>query len=278
MKIVLINIELEPSLFIPMAQEMLTRAGHECKYMHIRLLRGTYDKKLLKKISRQITDIEPDAGLIGFSIMTHEYFPCRDLIRELRKRTDAKIILGGIHPTVRPMECLDIADFICVGEGEYALVELADRLDENRNASDIQNIYTKDQRELIGRKQRPLVQDLDDLPVPSFDLKKWYIYFDDRLQCVAKNPKIINRIFPKTYILMTARGCPYKCSYCVNAVLGKLDKDYSKIRRRSNKHVIEEIMRVKKVFNFREDICFIDDDFFSLSEDMMKDLMRMYKK
>ncbi|MBT3224305.1 MAG: B12-binding domain-containing radical SAM protein, partial [Proteobacteria bacterium] len=66
-----------------------------------------------------------DAQLVGFSVMTHYFDAARQLSEAVRQRyPDKKVIWGGFHPSARPGECLEYADFVAQGDGEELLLEL----------------------------------------------------------------------------------------------------------------------------------------------------------
>lgn len=276
MNIALVSIESSPSLVFPMMQEMLRQRGHGCNIIHVSL--HCYDDAFLKDFAQKIVEIGDSPGLIGISTLTNSFTACRDLVRHLRELTSAKIILGGIHPTVKPEEALEVADYVCVGEGEYALVELAGRLEQNQPTHDIQNIYTEADGRVVKNPLRPLIQNLDELPVPAFDLAHFYVFHQGRICHLAQNPDIIHSVYSSIYFIITSRGCPYVCTYCLNSALIQIDKAYRKIRRRSNQHIIQELRNFKKVYRQTVTIGFVDDDFCAQSEDNLANFLKLYKE
>jgi len=58
-------------------------------------------------------------------------------------------------------------DIICRGEGEWALLELADKMDEKRDITDTLNCWFKTDQKIIKNQQRPLIENLDDLRFPD---------------------------------------------------------------------------------------------------------------
>ena len=94
---------------------------------------------------------------------------------------------------------------MCVGEGEDALLELADAMEEGRNGDDIANLWFKHEGRIKENPVRPLKQNLDELPFPDKSL------FSDK-----------GVLDPHEYNLMAGRGCPFRCSYCGNNMWRKL--------------------------------------------------------
>ena len=154
-----------------------------------------------------------------------------------------------------------MADYVCVGEGEDAMVELASRIENSERTDNIKNIYTKLDGKIIENELRPLIEKLDDLPVPSFNLDNLYRYYQGNILCLAEHQHLYNQMFPDYYFIITSRGCPYRCSYCLNSALININRSYIRLRRRSNHHIISELKNLRKVYKQRVTIGFVDDDF-----------------
>lgn len=276
MKVILLNLEASPAPILPVMQEMLINSGHTCKYINISI-NNKYDQELLNDLAKQIATIGNNPGLIGISCMTNSFMNCAILTKHLRKYTDAKIIFGGIHPTVKPLEALEVADYVCVGEGEEALVELASRLENSERTDNIKNIYTKVDGKIIKNELRPLIQNLDELPVPNFRLDDLYGYYQGQILCLAQHQYLLDRMY-QAYFIVTSRGCPYRCTYCLNSALINIDKSYIRLRRRSNLHVINELKNLRKAYQRPVTIGFVDDDFCAQSEANLEKFMDLYKQ
>ena len=81
----------------------------------------------LDRIGRDVERIAPD--LIGFSVLTNQYKYALDIAASLKARFDVPLVFGGIHPTMDPSGTLaeKVVDYICVGEGEEALLETCEK-------------------------------------------------------------------------------------------------------------------------------------------------------
>ena len=73
------------------------------------------------RIIDQTIEAASQSDLIGISFMTQYFSAAVQLTRAIKKKLSVPVIWGGVHPTVRPEECLEYADIVCVGEGEEAL-------------------------------------------------------------------------------------------------------------------------------------------------------------
>ncbi|MCL4235919.1 MAG: cobalamin-dependent protein, partial [Deltaproteobacteria bacterium] len=197
---------------VQMLSAVLRRAGHETRLFFDPLL---FDDMLLsvKPLARVFDHtpfllgrlVEWNPGLVCFSVVTFDYAWARRTARAVRERLpNAKIVFGGIHVTSVPDEVLASgeADFIVVGEGEGALVDLALALETGDDPSAIDNIGV---RGGTVRAPRPLIQDLDALPFADKAL-----YYDE------------HPLFRIGYTIVSGRGCPIDCAYCHNNIQSKI--------------------------------------------------------
>jgi radical SAM superfamily enzyme YgiQ (UPF0313 family) len=203
---------------------------------------------------------KPD--LVGFSVITGGQQWSLDTAKRIKSALNCKIIFGGPHPTYFPeIIKYEQVDYICRGEGEYALLELTEAIERGRDTSGISNIWCKSGDEVIKNEVRDLIDDLDTLPFP--DRSIYYKYPD------------IRRMPQKRF--MATRGCPYDCSFCSNHVLRLLyHKKGNYVRRRSVKNVISEIINVKNKYTLQT--VYFDDDTFTLDYKWIFDFFREYRQ
>lgn len=161
------------------------------------------------------------------------------------------VILGGPESANYPTEYLRAgADVIVIGEGEAALAELLPALASvgPRRLSDIRGIvFSNDAGEPVHTAQRAKIPDLDALPFPDREAIDHQKYLDVWRQ--HHGASSIN--------LITARGCPYRCTWCSHAVYG-----YSH-RRRSPSNVAQEVAWI--VDRYNPDQLWYADDVFTIS-------------
>ena len=181
--------------------------------------------------------------------------------RELKKlRPDVTSVFGGAHPTYFPdLIYEDGVDGVCIGEGEYAILDLVRALENGHSPKDIENWWVKEDGVVHKNPVRPLIDDLDALPLP------------DREAFAASVPASGLHA-----IVMTGRGCPYGCTYCYNHLYQRLYEGKGKlIRRRSVEHVIREL-RLLKDEGYRF-IRFMDD-LFILQADWVHEFSQAYAR
>lgn len=276
MEVTLISIENSPSLIFPVMQEILIKAGHKCKYIFTPL-QGSSDE-YIKNLAEQIASISKNSKLIGFSCMTNTFPASISLIKSLKKYTNAKIVVGGVHPTLKPFDFTEYVDYVCVGEGEEALLELANKISQDKKTDNIENIYVKKGDKLIVNPLRPIPDNLSSLPTPEFNFKETYMERDGKIVSLDQNKNLIKNFYNKYYYIITSRGCPYRCKYCLNGALIKIHKGYIKIRRRSNEHVLEELRKIKKILPKETILGFVDDDFCAQPLENLREFCLKYKK
>jgi len=195
-------------------------------------------------------------GIIGIGVRS-SFLKIASLITErVRNELGTPVVWGGTHPTVAPEESIEIADMICIGEGEHPMSELAQRISRGQRVTDIQNLWVRKDGRIFRNPIRPLIQDLDSLPFPDYGGEGKYFIEDGEIS--HEDPAL--RAF--NLDVLTSRGCPYHCSYCSNSIFKTIYKGKGKIvRRRSVSNVIEEIRSVSKHFPRLRRIDFIDEVF-----------------
>jgi radical SAM superfamily enzyme YgiQ (UPF0313 family) len=93
------------------------------------------------------------------------------LNRRIKKEFDVFSVFGGPHPTCVPeMIQEDGVDGVCVGEGEFAMLDLLERLTASAHVRDIMNWQIKENGIIYRNPVRQLIEDLDSLPHPDRSL------------------------------------------------------------------------------------------------------------
>jgi anaerobic magnesium-protoporphyrin IX monomethyl ester cyclase len=236
-------------------------------------------------ILEQVAVLCQGAGLIGISLMTNQFFRAQQLTKYLRARLDIPIVLGGVHPTLRPQECLEFADIICIGEGEGAIVDLARRLSQRDTYHDVANLWCRLPNGEIGcTPSRPLIRDLDSLPLPDRGPSNHYVLDQSRIRPLTE--ELFRRYMHGigldkdglTYPLMTSRGCPHRCAYCTNSAFVELYPEWQHVRRRTISSVIEEIQSFRRQYPSTTSVAFFDDEFLAVPQERLREFAEQYKE
>ncbi len=191
---------------------------------------------------------------VGFSLLSAFVPLAEKLSIRLRQRLPkVKILWGGVHPWFTPEESLELADVICIGEGEDAMLEFA--ADPTR--TDIQNLWFKVDGSIIRNPKRPLVQSLDRFPMFVFGHNE-YLLENNQIDLISieQDPGF----YHDGYYIASQRGCPYQCTYCSNSLKRTEYCGEAYLRRRSHEHVYRELeLRIPQ---FNIDCLRVLDDVF----------------
>lgn len=139
---------------------------------------------------------------------------------------DKYLVIGGVHATLNPSEVIsDYFDAVCVGEGEYPILELCRQIEANTIPHGISNLWIKSPDGRIEKNPpRPFIQDIDSLPFP--DRTIWMSWIKEQRGSELS--------------VLLGRGCPYGCTYCCNHVLKKVAPG-KYVRFRSPENIIKEV-------------------------------------
>lgn len=165
-------------------------------------------------------------------------------INSSRKRKEFSYLIGGHGPASAPSFFLQKsgADFVGIGEGETTIVELLNAI-RHGNKQEIQQVQgiaflTKRKKyggggELFVTPRRSLIQNIDEIPMPAYDL------FDINHYSLMRMPNISHNA--RSMSILSGRGCTFRCNFCY-----RLDKGF---RPRSSKSIIYEINFLKDKYN-----------------------------
>lgn len=234
---------------------VLKKAGHRVKII------GTDISNPRRKLLKECFKFKPD--VVGLSIVTPLVNRAQTVARIIKDNLRGVfIIAGGPHPTILYNETLKEGNIdVCViGEGEVTAVDLLESLSCSRPLEEVKGIAFLKGEEVIVTKEREYIQDLDNLPFVDRQLMPREVIYG-RAGYPLGNPCML---------LMTVRGCPYRCSFCqptVDKIFGR------KFRRRSVKNTIDEIIELKVRYNIHG--LWINDDTFMLDNDWTEEFCNL---
>lgn len=233
---------IHPPLGLGYIASTLRKAGYE-----ISIYDGTRHNALEEDFIEAIETSHPD--LIGISLFCRGQNKVRKLVSRIKKRFDIPIVIGGPQASALSDYILENfeTDFVIIGEGEVVIKKLAEEIETGKKRYDkIEGLGYKDGIRRQINKRAPLIEDLDSLPFPAWDLMPPEKYRIVPILSPAKG-------FPIAPII-TSRGCPYECTFCATNVTWE-----RKLRTRSPANVIKEIKYLIKDFGVKE-IHFCDDN------------------
>jgi len=205
--------------------------------------------KELKKILHSI-----DFDIIGTTAFTSTIKRAFNVLKMAKELKACTTVIGGAHATALPIETLDniFLDIVVKGEGEVTFLEIVKTLRANRSLKGVKGIYYKNNGKIISTPERPLIENLDELPFPAYHLLPMKKYKISNHHAVGHGRKINLHPF---FIIFTSRGCPFNCTFCASHLTWK-----RRVRYRSPENVIKEIDFLVKNYNVKN-IDFYDDTF-----------------
>lgn len=233
------------------------RTEHKANIIDFTYHRGDWKRHLKKNIE----SFKPD--IIGISTVSMFMQYTKKIAKEIKEKYGLPVILGGYHPTLCPEDAISPAevDAICIGDGEYALTEYLDAMKKGTTKKGIRGIWYKEEGKIYKNPLRELIQDVDSLPIPNYDL------WEDLDKFIFYNGVI--------YFIGT-RGCPFPCTYCSefpmrDAVPGKHfrvrdPKAYAREMKTQYEKYKDRGMKVAHTF----------DPVFSINRDWVRDFTDEY--
>jgi len=232
---------------------VLHERGHKVKVLDFNCYIGNEEKRLFDALA-WVPDIIT-ISIFPASIPTYE--EARKIVTFCKRnqKKDTCYIAGGPGVTLEPekfmQENKNYFNFGIVNEGEFTLAELIDSLEKGGDFQTMPGLVFYSGEKIIRTEDRPFIKELDKLPFPDYRL------FDS-----VGSRKIVE------YPLITSRGCPFNCIFCLNKELSK-----RRWRGRSADNVVSEMeVAVKK---YDSSFVYIWDDHFSLDVKRAVDICKL---
>jgi len=242
---------------------ILKRNGHRVNYF-------SYDSwEASKALFTRINLFNP--LVVGLSVTASTFNSAVKVAKQIKmKFPKITIIMGGVHPTIFP-ECIYVSqsiDAICLGEGEYVLLDFIRNLKKN-DGSHVKTIgfWVRNKRNKIIKNPTPTTLiDVNTLPIPDRS-----IFLDES---ILKFPReYYHNRFGLEFIF--SRGCPFECTYCSNHALKKFYGPRF-VRFKSPRQAIKEIRYVMK--HYRYDYFRFHDDTFTVNSRWLSAFLNEYSK
>jgi radical SAM superfamily enzyme YgiQ (UPF0313 family) len=184
----------------------------------VAIVNAKLDRMTAADTLKRVLSLRPD--IVGITAMTHEINMASKLAASLKKdRPDLFIVIGGVHVTALPQETIkanSAFDAGIIGEGERSFLDIIRKIEKkDYDLSELHGVVYRKNGDVVLSLPSERIGDLDELPFPA-----WHMFQN-----------------ATEYILITSRGCPFSCLFCMRA-LGQ------QVRKRSASNVVDEIEKV----------------------------------
>ncbi len=211
------------------------------------------EKIMLKDILEEIENHQ--VQIVGLSSFVANHGNGMRIAKHIKEKyPNITIVMGGPHASFLAEEILKEGDvdFVSMFEGEITFTEIVDAVINKKPTNNIQGISYLNDGEFVQTEARPLIENLDDIDIPAWDLFKLDAY-------------------TQPGVIITGRGCPYKCIFCAASVISG-----ARYRKRSTKNVVDEIEYLNKKYSLNS--FFFADDTFSADEEHCVDICREIRR
>lgn len=252
-----------PPLGTLIAAACAREEGHEVK------LHDTFFAKDARALAPVLDGFEPDVLVIyddGFNYLTKMCLSnMRDAamkMQDLARQRGCKVVVSSSDAADHYTKYLKGgADYVMIGEGEQTLIGLLDLLAKGKvDCHHIRGLAYVENGEVKLTAPRPVMRELDDLPLPAWDLVDIRPY---REMWVRRHGFFSINV-------ATTRGCPYKCNWCAKPIYG------NSYHMRSPASVIAELKMLRDLF--QNDHVWFCDDIFGLKRSWVTEFADLVRK
>ena len=190
---------------------------------------------MYKDFENKVNEFNPD---IIFASIVEDTFPIFINFMERIKNKKIKCLAGGVFPSSAPERviALDFVDYVCRGEGEGALVDLANALENNTDPTNIANLWIKKDGKIVSKNRIRPALDVNTLPVQDLSI------FED----ISLYRPMMGKVYRMAPV-ETQRGCPYACKFCNSPEKNEFYNAQEAgrfFRKRTMKHLHTELKKI----------------------------------
>jgi anaerobic magnesium-protoporphyrin IX monomethyl ester cyclase len=251
-----------PPLGTLYAAALMRKNGFEVGLFDTNLLAApTTIIPILKKTTPKYLVIYDDGfNYLTKMCLTNMREACFEMIA-IGKKNNCIVIVCSSDATDHYEKYLDKgADFIIQGEGEITLLELINSIENNQSVEVIPGIVYRKETTTCVNPKRAVLQNLDELPLPAWDLVDMNSY-----KAIWKQSNQ-----PFTLNIATTRGCPYKCNWCAKPIYG------NRYNAHSPEYIVNEMAYLKEQFGVTR--FWMCDDIFGLKPNWVQEFNRELNK
>ncbi|HLA56173.1 MAG TPA: radical SAM protein [Flavobacterium sp.] len=251
-----------PPLGTLYAASLMRENGYDVDLFDTNLLSNPFDIQpfLEYKSPKYLVIYDDGFNYLTKMCLTNMREACFEMIR-LGKAQNCTVIVCSSDSTDHYGKYLEKgADFIIQGEGELTLLELLNGIEKSASLTDIPGIVFKNESQIQVNQKKPVLQNLDELPMPAWDLIDMNAY----KLIWAESGK------PFTLNIATTRGCPYKCNWCAKPIYG------NRYNSHSPQYIGEHIQFLREMYGVKR--FWMCDDIFGLKPNWVTDFSEELKK
>lgn len=241
----------------------LKQAGYSVDCLNL----NHYDGLIVSLINNALDTKKYDFVCTGGNALM--YSAIETIINSARKHESSpRIVLGGPIITSEPdlvYKALN-PDFAVLGEGEETIIELLECLEQNKSLDEVKGIgYRGADGNVVFNARRDPVRDINALPIPDYE----GFGFPEQIENMHTNWEYFYNEFdfPRFYMLLGSRGCPFKCTFCYH------DAAY---RARTIDNIMEEVELM--VNRYRINSLYIIDEVFAIKKERVYEFCERIKE
>ena len=230
--------------------------------------------------AKRVASYLAGADIVCFSTMTASAEETKSIISCIREiNPGVFILLGGVHSIIYPEDAIQMADAICIAEGERAYEVFYGDFEEGRDFLSTPGMWFNTPDGIIKNAALPLNthEALSSFP-------HWYDGLDCRIYDLEKRQmrnmeqKDYAAFHGLTHRTLWSIGCPFTCTFCANDVFIGWDKKYTKLRYPSVDYMIDELLLAIDCHPHISTIAFYDDNFIALPLEVIREFAEKYKE
>ena len=237
-----------PPLGLAYIAAVLERQG-----VAVRLMDAGVEGLSIEETAAQVIAAKPK--VLGVSATSNFFGNALEFARQVRGgHPSVFIVLGGPHGTSCSEEVMehDGFDAVVIGEGEETARELVAAVLDGSDLGAVRGIVYRNGEEIIRTGPRPLIKDLDELPLPARHLLPLHKYI----------PQPNDGPYRPKHAMNSSRGCPYSCTFCDHGTYGVTYRSFSAER------IVDEMEELVNRYGAK-DIAFVDS-LFMVSKQRVK--------
>jgi len=247
-----------PPLGLSFVAGALEKAGFEVQVLDNYML-----KKPISEVQELVRNLKPE--IVGITCGSATFRRVVETSKAIKETLPAcQIVVGGWHASYEPDSIIELpdVDYVVMGEGEHAMVQLANSLIRGRGEAVpfIAGLGYKKDGQVVKNKPE-YIKNLDDVPFPARHLLPMHLY-DRTIEFLSVKPADTMSI---------VRGCPFNCAFCETKKLwGNTCRTFSASR------VVDEIQYLQNKFGSRG-VYFINDN-FTIKKDVTMEICDIIKQ